>query len=31
VRRHQIVSIEFFFDRTILLGQIDGRANGVPT
>src|SRR5216683_6863583 len=28
VRRHQVVSVEFFLDRTILLGQVDGRANG---
>src|SRR5260370_479479 len=28
VRRDQIVSIEFLFDRTILLGEINGRANG---
>jgi hypothetical protein len=27
VRRHHIVAIEFFFDRAILLGQVNGRAN----
>jgi hypothetical protein len=26
-RRDQIVAVEFFLDRTILLGKIDGRAN----
>src|SRR5260370_37706660 len=28
MRRDQIIAIEFFFDRAILLGQIDRRANG---
>jgi hypothetical protein len=28
VRRDQIVAIEFLFDRAILLGQVDRRANG---
>lgn len=28
VRRDQIVAVEFFLDRTILFGEIDGRANG---
>ena len=27
VRRDQIVAVEFFLDRAILLGEIDGRAN----
>src|SRR5258708_9062925 len=27
VRRNQIVAVEFFLDRAILLGKIDGRAN----
>jgi len=26
-RRDQIVAVEFFLDRTILLGKIDGRGN----
>jgi hypothetical protein len=28
MRRHQIVAVEFFLDRAILLGQIDRGANG---
>src|SRR5258708_7103928 len=28
MRRDQVVAVEFFLDRTILLGKINGRANG---